>query len=222
MGVLDYPAIEALIDNHTARTVDLSPSSIVLLLAALQQIEGSFNWRDGLQTLNATDWDIAENWIAKANQELMIEAEQGTDVKTALLYHTETSGDDGGSLTLNTWNLRKINLLGSDPDSVVLSLSSDRVTLVAGDYTFNAHAASRNAGRNVLSLYDYTTSNRFAVGMVAEDSNKAVCISRHTFTQETVVQVEHWASASAAWGRGAPVDTGKPEVYLILEISLHE
>lgn len=219
MGGLEFSEIESLVSTHTARTVDLSASSIVLLMSALQQIEGFFNWRDNLQTLDATDWDVVENWIATAYSELMDEheCEETPLYQHATLFHQGSSGSRGGDAAADTWNVLPLNGIHSGGDAII-TLTSGQFKPIAGRYkvTIFGHAYG---GSHKLRLYNDTAPGVVDTGDSAAEGEMGYLVTYVNTDGTNWFEVHHYTDlAQATYGLGVKVDDGSVERWCTVEL----
>ena len=81
----------------------------------------------------------------------------------AILTDQKTSGTAGGASAAATWNARNLNTEVADPDSIV-TIASNQLTPVAGNYELTAYADAYGANRHKLRLYNVTGTAAVAHG----------------------------------------------------------
>jgi Repeat of unknown function (DUF5907) len=79
-------------------------------------------------------------------------------LKVAVLTDSKTSGTSGGTGVATTWSTRTLNTIESDPNSLILALTSNQFTLAAGAYQIRAMAAFLHTGHTRMRIYDVTAS----------------------------------------------------------------
>lgn len=118
--------------------------------------------------------------------------------ETYTVFHEETSGTSGGTITQNTWNLRTLNSEGEN-NITGASLSANQVTLPAGTYEAEIVSSGYRCGNFITRLYDDTAGAAVAgvKGMTSKadtdgGSTDAKSIMSGTFTLgvESALQVE--------------------------------
>lgn len=74
------------------------------------------------------------------------------------------SCDTMQSATSGSFELRKLNTIDFDPDSIITTLSSDIFTLASGKYYISWAASSYETGRHKSALFNETDSTAIAYG----------------------------------------------------------
>jgi hypothetical protein len=145
----------------------------------------------------------------------------GGKPKFALYEDQKASGTDGGSSIAGT-QTRTLNT--EVHDDIGGTLSSNAVTLPAGDYLVEARAPARNVGLHRIELYDGTSI--IAEGSASYGSTSENVISesflRTKITADGVkaYSIRHYtASARATYGLGSNVGTGTNSIYTQLKFT---
>jgi len=144
-----------------------------------------------------------------------------------LFVDQKTAGTPGGTFTSGAWRTRTINTeLYNNLTSA--SLSSNQITLGAGDYVITSRATAYKVNRHATRLYDVSNT---AV-LVSGSSEYAALNDSHTSQSSlkfylslavpTIISVQHLGQntrASDGFGiNSSPTISVANEVYLILEI----
>ena len=151
-------------------------------------------------------------------------------VKYALVREEQTSGTNGGSAVATTWTTRVLNTVAYDPNTLIVSLTSNAFTLGGGTYVIRAlapmFATSSAAGKATrLRIFNQTGTavvvyglSQYFLNSVSMGSN-AVAIGVVAPTSNTAYRIEYYATnAQAANGLGQASSTGAVEVYTQVEI----
>jgi len=151
-------------------------------------------------------------------------------LKVAVLTDSKPSGTSGGSGVATTWSTRNLNTIESDPNGLILDLTSNQFKLAAGAYQIRAMAALLHTGHTRMRIYDVTASAEAGVdviigyGVSVEVSNQSntyndinVRVQPH---KDNVYRLEYYISAAGADHLGVAAGlTGIPEIYAICEIT---
>ena len=151
-------------------------------------------------------------------------------LKVAVLTDSKTSGTSGGAGVATTWTTRELNTIESDPNSLILALTSNQFTLAAGAYQIRAMASFLHTGHTRMRIYDVTGSAEAGVDVIigysvsSEVSNQAnLYIDLNLRVQphkDNVYRLEYYISAAGADHLGIAAGlTGIPEIYAICEIT---
>ena len=157
-------------------------------------------------------------------------------LKVAVLTDSKTSGTSGGAGVATTWTTRTLNTIESDPNSLILALTSNQFTLAAGAYQIRAMASFLHTGHTRMRIYDVTgsaeaTANAgspvdviIGYSVSSEVSNQAnTYIDLNLRVQphkDNVYRLEYYISAAGADHLGVAAGlTGIPEIYAICEIT---
>ena len=147
------------------------------------------------------------------------------------VHDEKTSGTVGGAGSGATFNTRTLNTVLTNEISGA-SLSSNQITLPAGDYYIEASAPSSQSGAVAVSshktrLRDITGSATLAVGTNAiVNAESGVSMSSVSFTRgrftlsvSSVLELQHWIGATAGvTDFGNAVTSGEVEVYAEVRI----
>ena len=151
-------------------------------------------------------------------------------LKVAVLTDSKTSGTSGGAGVATTWTTRELNTIASDPNSLILALTSNQFTLAAGAYQIRTMASFLHTGHTRMRIYDVTGSAEAGVDVIigysvsSEVSNQAnLYIDLNLRVQphkDNVYRLEYYISAAGADHLGIAAGlTGIPEIYAICEIT---
>lgn len=87
------------------------------------------------------------------------------------------AGTDGGTFTSGAWRTRDLNTIVSDDNSLVVSLSTNQITLVAGTYRVDAWCPAFEVDDNQVRLQNITAASTLLLGKVGRafnDSGSAI------------------------------------------------
>ncbi len=136
-----------------------------------------------------------------------------------LIREEQTANTHGGTFTLGAWRTRVLNTESSD-DGGHASLSSNQITLAAGDYVIHATAPAYSVNGHKLRLYNVTDSSDIIIGTseFAEggtDTIRAVVSGKFTIAASKALELQHWGAVTVAtFGLGVAVNMdSKVEVY---------
>ena len=114
----------------------------------------------------------------------------------AIICDSKSSGTAGGAASTSTWNVRDLNTEIADPDSIV-SISSNKFTLAAGNYLIKWAAPGHRINRNQSRLYDVTNSAVIGYGQAMRSYSSDVTttnswgLARVTPSGSTEYRIEH-------------------------------
>ena len=157
-------------------------------------------------------------------------------LKVAVLTDSKTSGTSGGAGVATTWTTRELNTIASDPNSLILALTSNQFTLAAGAYQIRAMASFRHTGHTRTRIYDVTGSAEATANAgspvdviigysvsseVSNQDNAYIDLNlRVQPHKDNVYRLEYYISAAGADHLGIAAGlTGIPEIYAICEIT---
>ncbi len=145
-------------------------------------------------------------------------------LKIAVITDNKPSGTSGGAGVASSWTTRDLNTIDSDPNSLVLDLTSNQFTLAAGAYQIHAMAAFLHTGHTRMLLYDVTGGVAIGYSVSVEVSNQAnlynelnVRVQPH---KDNVYRLEYYISTAGADHLGIAAGlTGISEIYAVCEIT---
>lgn len=148
-------------------------------------------------------------------------------LSTSNLFHIQdqkTAGTDGGTFTSGAWQTRDLNTVATNTISGA-SLSTNQITLPAGDYYVTASAPAFNVNAHKAKLRSITGSTDIVIGSsefcVSSDQtgNSSVLSGLFTLSIETIIELQHRCSlTSSSNGFGENSGLGVVEVYSNIEI----
>lgn len=138
----------------------------------------------------------------------------------AILRDEKSSGTNGGTSSSTTWNPRALNTEVSDAFNIV-TLSSDKATLIAGTYLIDVWACAGAASGTLhrLRAYNVTGTATIAEGTnsVSDGGQRKYAHLRFLFTSNGSDEwrIDHYTVTGAATtGLGTPMTLGSNEVYM--------
>lgn len=151
-------------------------------------------------------------------------------LKLAVLTDSKPSGTSGGAGVATTWTTRTLNTIESDPNSLIVALTSNQFTLAAGAYQIRAMASFLHTGHTRMRIYDVTGSAEAGVDVIigysvsVEVSNQSnayndinVRVQPH---KDNVYRLEYYITTSGADHLGIAAGlTAISETYAICEIT---
>ena len=114
----------------------------------------------------------------------------------AIICDQKSSGTAGGEGSTSTWNVRDLNTEIADPDGIV-SISSNKFTLGAGNYLIKWTAPGHRINRNQSRLYDVTNTAVIGYGQSMRSYQSDVTttnsngLARVTPSGSTEYRIEH-------------------------------
>lgn len=136
-----------------------------------------------------------------------------------------SSGTGGGTINSGAYRTRPLNtILYNDISGA--SLTSDRVTLPAGEYSIRARATGQSINSNKLRWFNFTDSTAVIIGMPSQsggsgngDNIYAELRGRFTIAASKAFELQHRvATSNSATGMGTPSSFGDIEIYTDLYI----
>lgn len=109
--------------------------------------------------LNAQPGVLSRLAIGSNLQEMQRAINAGGGQPYAKIIDKKSSGVDGGTFTSGAWQTRTLNVIDTDEDSIVTSLSANRFKLAAGTYYVSCRAPAYNVGRHRSALYNVTSGS---------------------------------------------------------------
>lgn len=141
----------------------------------------------------------------------------------ACVQDQETSGTNGGTFTGGSWQTRVLNTIVANAESI-LTLASNRITLVAGTYRVLAFAPVYAVDNHQLMLFNVTANTPLLYGQSQFASasngvgNSALLTGRFTVSGTTVIELQHQChTTQATYGLGVNTGFGL-EVYASVEL----
>jgi len=132
----------------------------------------------------------------------------------------------GGTHTAGTWQTRVLNTIVSDVDSLIVSLSSNQVTLSPGDWVIHVSAPANSIGRSQIRLQDLTAGapgttlkagTSEATSGAGLDTTRSFIAHRLSFAENKILEVQMQGAATVATvGFGSAANFGT-EVYTQFE-----
>ena len=140
---------------------------------------------------------------------------------------TRNNASDGGSCTAGNWTTRTISSTPIVNNLVSASVSSNQITLGAGNYYIRATAPAYKTGAHQLRIYNVTNSSVLAYGQLAYGSTSAVVETPAsvtyavTFSTSTTIRVDHYCDSSSGttdFGTHGAIASGNTYYYTQVEI----
>lgn len=142
----------------------------------------------------------------------------------AIICDQKSSGTAGGEGSTSTWNVRDLNTEIADPDGIV-SISSNKFTLGAGNYLIKWTAPGHRINRNQSRLYDVTNTAVIGYGQSMRSYQSDVTttnsngLARVTPSGSTEYRIEHnYESHEGGEDFGQGNSFGSVEIYTVVEI----
>jgi hypothetical protein len=142
------------------------------------------------------------------------------------LFHVQdekSSGTEGGTFTSGAWRTRDLNTSKTN-EITSASLSSNQISLPAGDYWVEAAAVGNQVSRHQTRIYDATNTTTLALGVVAgsDAGDDGMALShvagRFTLAGTASIELQHRCQTTKAdGGFGGPGAWGT-EVYSHVKI----
>ena len=184
--------------------------------------------QDGTDTINISQivTDGANKFISSdSSGNIQWEAKSSLSISVADLWEQQSQGVDAGAsdTTDQTRNLNQ----SSDPDGIIVSLSSGQFTLAAGTYSVIARVPGYDSGNFTSWLYNFsdssTTLNGTSIYFGSSDTETLWSTISGVFTiadQKTfeIRFKSKLSQSSNGLGRAADI-TGHPEIYSQLKVT---
>ena len=142
----------------------------------------------------------------------------------AIICDEKSSGTDGGAAPASSWNVRDLNTEIADPDGIV-SISSNKFTLGAGNYLIKWVAPAHRVNRNQSRLYDVTNTAVIKYGQSMRSYQSDVTstnsngFARVTPSGSTEYRIEHNVESNeGVEDFGQSNSFSSVEIYTIVEI----
>lgn len=149
------------------------------------------------------------SWQSVEKSEVFIAVDQKPD------------SQNGGTFTAGDWRTRDLNVIRKNTIPGA-SLSSDRITLPAGNYEVIATCPAVDVQLHQCRLYNITTTSILSLGSsenTTQDATNKVCTSSRIYgsfslTAQSLVELQHQCSATLAGrGFGDSSNFGVGEIY---------
>jgi hypothetical protein len=140
-----------------------------------------------------------------------------------IVQETQADGTNGGTFASGAWRTRLLNTTQHNGISGA-SLGSNRVTLPAGTYRINGHAAAAGVSYHQARLYNITASATLIIGNKATSSSSqsgSEVVGVLTLGATTVIELQHYAADSQSeygFGKAGGTTFGERNLYAYLEI----
>jgi len=136
----------------------------------------------------------------------------------------QTSGTNGGTFTQSVWQTRILNTEDSDNNNIC-TLSSNQITLDAGDYECRISAPAVGVNVHKSKLRNTTGSTDILIGTNEHSSSTAqyaatrsYIVGNFTIAASQALEVQHYCSVTEATvGFGFACSMSVDEVYTIAE-----
>jgi hypothetical protein len=144
-------------------------------------------------------------------------------LKIATIQDQKATGVSGGASIATTWTPRTLNTLRSDPNSLILDLSSNTFKVASGAYQVK-----------VISPFHSTTGTRLRLWDVTNDVLIGYSVSTYVYNQtnvylyldariqphkDNVYRLDYYCDTAKADGLGVATNTGDIEIYTVLEVT---
>lgn len=166
----------------------------------------------------------AGNVYAKDDTDTVYQLDQpgSTAASYARIADQKAQHDDGGSITSGAWRTRTLNTTETDDDSIT-SLSSNQITLQAGEYRIHAIAPGFGVGLHNLRFQNVTDATTAVYGISsycnAQNVNFAHLYGEFTLAGQKTFELQHRVSVSQS-GDGAGVGAGFADVERFAVVEL--
>jgi len=138
----------------------------------------------------------------------------------AIIEDQKPIGTNGGTFTSGAWQIRDLNTIVSDLDSIV-SLSSNQCTLQAGTYLIESSAPAYSVDKNKSALYNVTNATYDAYSGSANYANSGSAVSDSTFIKTVLTlgvantfEIRHRSNNTRSTdGFGLETSTATHETY---------
>lgn len=147
----------------------------------------------------------------------------GAAVSIAILQDQKSNTNNGGTFTSGSKQTRDLNTEVADPDNIV-SLFSNRFTLIAGKYYIEAHGDALNVSQNRMYIENITDATTVARGGNTESSSNNSSSNAYVFgyvdiSVSKAFEIQHECTTTrSTFGFGQDCSFGDDEVYLTVII----
>jgi len=152
----------------------------------------------------------------------------GVTMHKFVITDSKTSGSAGGAAVATTWTTRTLNTITAYPTgSTYVSLASNRITLLPGDYLIQGSSPYYRTGAVKTILYNVTAGVTSAIGTSEQSgnvNNSSTTRSNINYVASvgvtTSFEIQYYAAvARAADGLGIAGGAGLNEIYSMFTIS---
>lgn len=215
---MNYDQIDAQITRGEDSVVELTSSSLVILLSALSLIEPAYLWHNNGVELSVAQLDEVDDWTAKAGLELLTayECEECPTVTVDCWTLSETQGTNGETTDAGLDYVPFNTAAAANEGNVALAENELNFTPDAGVYFVTGIVSSWSQGRGMVVLYNQTEDEFTIYGMNRysdhDRSFAGVVVANGTdYFQAVVINAE-------SGRRGLSCNSaGIPEVYATIE-----
>ncbi|CAB5194969.1 hypothetical protein UFOVP175_35 [uncultured Caudovirales phage] len=144
-------------------------------------------------------------------------------LKIATIQDQKATGVNGGASIATTWTPRTLNTLRSDPNGLILDLSSNTFTVASGAYQVKVISPFHSTTGTRLRLWDVT--NNVLIGYsvstyVYNQTNVYLYLdARIQPHKDNVYRLDYYCDTAKADGLGVATNTGDIEIYTVLEVT---
>lgn len=144
-------------------------------------------------------------------------------LKIATIQDQKATGVSGGASIAMTWTPRTLNTLRSDPNGLILDLSSNTFTVASGAYQVKVISPFHSTTGTRLRLWDVT--NNVLIGYsvstyVYNQTNVYLYLdARIQPHKDNVYRLDYYCDTARADGLGVATNTGDIEIYTVLEVT---
>tara|TARA_R100000005_G_C4932897_1_gene160997 strand:- start:257 stop:772 length:516 start_codon:yes stop_codon:yes gene_type:complete len=143
----------------------------------------------------------------------------------AIICDEKSDGNHAGTFTSGSWLGRDLNTTITDPDNIV-SVSSNRFTLQAGNYIVHVSAPAIEVNRHQIRLNDVTNStvkeygsNEYSNNANGYATTRSMLETRLIVTASTTYEIEHRCHTTRnSFGFGIDTGFGGVNIYTIVKI----
>ena len=145
-------------------------------------------------------------------------------LKIAVLQDVKNNNVAGGTPVTAVWTARTLNTISSDPNGLIINLTSNEWKVAAGDYQVKVLAPFHHTRGTRLRIYDVTNSVVIGYGpslYINNGVDMEVSLNlRITPHKDNVYRLEYYCERGGhADGLGIAANVGQPEIYTTLEIT---
>ena len=199
--------------THNGTSLKLPSEANIVVVAGDRMI---------LKSLGSGNWECVN--YTRIDGKAVIETPGAFETALLHIQDQKTTGTDGGTFTLGAERTRDLNTVLTNEISGA-SLSTNQITLPAGDYYIEALAPAWGVAKNRLLLRDTTGAADLLVGISGGATstdlqvNNAALSGRFTLSEESVLELQHRCSfTNATDGFGQDSNFGPHEVYTDVKI----
>ena len=144
-------------------------------------------------------------------------------LKIATIQDQKATGVNGGASVATTWTPRTLNTIRSDPNGLILDLSSNTFMVASGAYQVKVIAPFHSTTGTRLRLWDVT--NNVLIGYsvstyVYNQTNVYLYLdARIQPHKDNVYRLDYYCDTAKVDGLGVATNTGDIEIYTVLEVT---